>query len=127
VSQASNEDLEMPEDYDVEDVFEFDSNDFKDILIIVEISTCNRCKFCDCLLFDEEIMSVWSSNDSELNILCIYCKKPQVPNLYIRIKVNKRIFDKKTRFSYFIRLFKQDVGINKYLNQTKTNDRKSQT
>jgi hypothetical protein len=25
----------MPEDYDVEDVFEFDSNDFKDVLSIV--------------------------------------------------------------------------------------------
>ena len=34
VSQASNEDLEMPEDYDVEDVLEFDSNDFEDVLTV---------------------------------------------------------------------------------------------
>ena len=77
----------MPESYEIEDVYMFDAYDLKDVLFSVEIASCNRCKSCDNLLYDEEIMSVWSSNDSELNILCIYCKKPQVPNLYIRTKV----------------------------------------
>jgi hypothetical protein len=98
----------MPEQYEIEDIFEFDTNELKNVLIIVEISSCNRlvkkknvlkekfnfffgfksCKFCDNILYDEEIMSVWSSNDSELSVLCIYCRKAQVPNLYIRTRVS---------------------------------------
>jgi hypothetical protein len=39
------------------------------------------------VLYDEEIMSSWSINDSEVNIRCIYCKGHMVPNLYIEIKV----------------------------------------
>ena len=89
VSQASNnDDIEMPEAaFEIDDVFEIESCNLKDVLISVEISSCNKCKFCNCLLYDEEIMSVWSSNDSEMNIQCIYCKKPQVPNLFIKTRV----------------------------------------
>jgi hypothetical protein len=46
-----------------------------------------RCNKCNKFLYDEEIMSLWSWNDSDLNIRCSYCKQSLVPHLYIKTRV----------------------------------------
>ena len=37
------------------------------IAMEVEMSSCSRCSRCHRLVFDEEIMSGWSADDSNLN------------------------------------------------------------
>lgn len=55
---------------------------------IVEISSCNRCTACEQYLYDEEIMSGWSPEDSDLHTVCVHCKKKTIPNLTILIHNN---------------------------------------
>jgi hypothetical protein len=57
-----------------------------DILIDIQITSCNCCENCQSFLFDEEIMSGWTMNDSDLNIKCPYCSVYLVPNLFIRVQ-----------------------------------------
>jgi len=56
---------------------------------IVEISSCNRCTACDQFLYDEEIMSSWSPEDSDLHTVCVHCKQKTIPNLTILIRVRE--------------------------------------
>lgn len=55
-------------------------------LLDIKISSCNFCETCKSFLYDEEIMSGWSFNDSDLNIKCAHCFDLLVPKLYINIK-----------------------------------------
>lgn len=57
-----------------------------DVAIEIEMRTCIRCDTCKSLLFDEEIMERWSSNDSNLSIQCAYCYAPIVPLMSILVK-----------------------------------------
>ena len=57
-----------------------------DTLIDVQMSSCNFCENCRSFLYDEEIMSGWTLNDSDLNIKCCHCASTLVPKLYITIK-----------------------------------------
>uniref|UniRef100_A0A3B5M5A6 DENN domain containing 4A n=1 Tax=Xiphophorus couchianus TaxID=32473 RepID=A0A3B5M5A6_9TELE len=43
------------------------------------ISSCSRCKTCDCLVYDEEIMAGWTADDSNLNTTCPFCGNPFLP------------------------------------------------
>lgn len=61
-------------------------------LRIVEISSCNRCLSCYQFLYDEEIMTGWSADDSELQTTCVHCEKKIIPNLTITIRVRKIFF-----------------------------------
>ncbi|XP_050536920.1 DENN domain-containing protein Crag isoform X2 [Daktulosphaira vitifoliae] len=56
-------------------------------LVALEIimTTCSKCHNCGCLLFDEEIMSGWVPDDSNLNTKCRLCNKDVVPFLTIDI------------------------------------------
>jgi hypothetical protein len=54
---------------------------------IVEMSSCHRCTACHRFLYDEEIMSGWSPDDSELHTNCLHCGERTIPNLTIHIKV----------------------------------------
>ncbi|KAF5299327.1 hypothetical protein FQA39_LY02500 [Lamprigera yunnana] len=53
-------------------------------LEIILIS-CSQCHNCSVLLYDEDIMSNWFAEDSNLNTLCHSCNKPTVPLLTISI------------------------------------------
>ncbi|XP_025205115.1 C-myc promoter-binding protein isoform X3 [Melanaphis sacchari] len=56
-------------------------------LVALEIvmTTCSKCHNCGCLMFDEEIMSGWVPDDSNLNTKCRLCIKEVVPFLTVDI------------------------------------------
>lgn len=47
--------------------------------------SCSQCHNCSALVYDEDIMSNWSAEDSNLNTLCRACNKPTVPLLTISV------------------------------------------
>lgn len=47
--------------------------------------SCTRCPHCQALVYDEEIMTGWSADESNLNSLCPFCAHPFVPLLTIRL------------------------------------------
>ncbi|KAL7980192.1 hypothetical protein Chor_001460 [Crotalus horridus] len=52
----------------------------------VLISSCSRCRTCDCLVHDEEIMAGWTADDSNLNTTCPFCGNLFLPFLNIEIR-----------------------------------------
>ncbi|XP_068166177.1 C-myc promoter-binding protein-like isoform X3 [Antennarius striatus] len=50
------------------------------------ISSCSRCKTCDCLVYDEEIMAGWTADDSNLNTCCPSCGNAFLPFLSVEIR-----------------------------------------
>ncbi|XP_075892596.1 C-myc promoter-binding protein-like isoform X3 [Nelusetta ayraudi] len=54
------------------------------------ISSCSRCKTCDCLVYDEEIMAGWTADDSNLNTTCPFCGNPFLPFLNVEIRDMRR-------------------------------------
>uniref|UniRef100_A0A8C1V4E7 DENN/MADD domain containing 4B n=1 Tax=Cyprinus carpio TaxID=7962 RepID=A0A8C1V4E7_CYPCA len=50
-------------------------------LLKVLMSSCSLCRSCNSLVYDEEIMAGWSSDDSNLNTTCPFCSAPFVPLL----------------------------------------------
>ncbi|XP_068433218.1 C-myc promoter-binding protein-like isoform X2 [Clinocottus analis] len=50
------------------------------------ISSCSRCKTCDSLVYDEEIMAGWTADDSNLNTTCPFCGNPFLPFLNVEIR-----------------------------------------
>ncbi|XP_025406020.1 DENN domain-containing protein 4C isoform X2 [Sipha flava] len=69
-------------------------------LVALEIimTTCSKCHNCACLLFDEEIMSGWVPDDSNLNTKCRLCMKEVVPFLTVDVidyrSKNSNVIDK---------------------------------
>lgn len=53
--------------------------------IEVLMSSCSLCRSCNSLVYDEEIMAGWSSDDSNLNSTCPFCSAPFVPLLNAEI------------------------------------------
>ncbi|KAM6967781.1 LOW QUALITY PROTEIN: DENN domain-containing protein 4B [Aplochiton taeniatus] len=51
----------------------------------VLMSSCSLCRSCNCLVYDEEIMAGWTSDDSNLNSSCPYCSATFVPLLNAQI------------------------------------------
>ncbi|XP_016354653.1 LOW QUALITY PROTEIN: DENN domain-containing protein 4B-like [Sinocyclocheilus anshuiensis] len=51
----------------------------------VLMSSCSLCRSCNSLVYDEEIMAGWSSDDSNLNTTCPFCSAPFVPLLNAEI------------------------------------------
>lgn len=52
----------------------------------VVLSSCSRCQACNLLVYDEEVMAGWSSDDSNLNTTCPFCERLFVPFLSIEIQ-----------------------------------------
>ncbi|XP_051996074.1 C-myc promoter-binding protein-like [Xyrauchen texanus] len=50
------------------------------------ISSCSRCKTCECVVYDEEIMAGWTADDSNLNSTCPFCGNPFLPFLNVEIR-----------------------------------------
>lgn len=47
----------------------------------VLMSSCSLCRSCSSLVYDEEIMAGWTSDDSNLNSSCPFCGASFVPFL----------------------------------------------
>uniref|UniRef100_A0A8C3UZC2 DENN domain containing 4A n=1 Tax=Catharus ustulatus TaxID=91951 RepID=A0A8C3UZC2_CATUS len=56
---------------------------FQNYAMEVLISSCSRCRTCDCLVHDEEIMAGWTADDSNLNTTCPFCGNLFLPFLTI--------------------------------------------
>ncbi|XP_072535527.1 DENN domain-containing protein 4B [Salminus brasiliensis] len=53
--------------------------------IEVLMSSCSLCRSCNSLVYDEEIMAGWTSDDSNLNTSCPFCSATFVPLLNAEI------------------------------------------
>uniref|UniRef100_A0A6Q2ZFM1 DENN/MADD domain containing 4B n=1 Tax=Esox lucius TaxID=8010 RepID=A0A6Q2ZFM1_ESOLU len=51
----------------------------------VLMSSCSLCRSCNSLVYDEEIMAGWTSDDSNLNSSCPFCSATFVPFLNAEI------------------------------------------
>ncbi|XP_075464148.1 DENN domain-containing protein 4B isoform X1 [Ascaphus truei] len=51
----------------------------------VLLSSCSLCPACQSLVYDEDIMAGWTSDDSNLKTLCPFCSKHFVPLLNVKI------------------------------------------
>ncbi|KAM7421639.1 hypothetical protein PAMA_015679 [Pampus argenteus] len=51
----------------------------------VLMSSCSLCRSCNLLVYDEEIMAGWTSDDSNLNSSCPFCSASFVPFLNAEI------------------------------------------
>uniref|UniRef100_A0A4W6DE17 DENN domain containing 4B n=1 Tax=Lates calcarifer TaxID=8187 RepID=A0A4W6DE17_LATCA len=54
-------------------------------LLKVLMSSCSLCRSCNSLVYDEEIMAGWTSDDSNLNSSCPFCCASFVPFLNAEI------------------------------------------
>ncbi|XP_006831582.1 PREDICTED: C-myc promoter-binding protein isoform X2 [Chrysochloris asiatica] len=66
------------------------ANIFQNYAMEVLISSCSRCRTCDCLVHDEEIMAGWTADDSNLNTTCPFCGSLFLPFLNIEIRDLRR-------------------------------------
>ncbi|XP_076984366.1 C-myc promoter-binding protein isoform X5 [Tamandua tetradactyla] len=65
-------------------------NIFQNYAMEVLISSCSRCRTCDCLVHDEEIMAGWTADDSNLNTTCPFCGNLFLPFLNIEVRDLRR-------------------------------------
>lgn len=49
------------------------------------MTSCSRCRYCSAILYDEEIMSGWTAEDSNLNTRCAFCQRMVVPFLTVHV------------------------------------------
>lgn len=76
-----------------ENLYGNESNGTLDYDIKIQITSCSQCHNCHVLIYDEEIMSGWSAEDSNLNTFCHACEKSTVPCLDIQIIIDDRLKD----------------------------------
>ncbi|XP_059619595.1 DENN domain-containing protein Crag isoform X1 [Phlebotomus argentipes] len=62
--------------------------------ITIELTSCSQCHNCSVLLYDEDIMAGWSSEDSNLNTTCHACSKLTVPFLNVYMNVHNETLQK---------------------------------
>lgn len=55
------------------------------VCVQVLMSSCSLCRSCNSLVYDEEIMAGWTSDDSNLNSSCPFCAASFVPFLNAEI------------------------------------------
>ena len=55
------------------------------IAMEIIMTSCSRCLYCNSVLYDEEIMSGWTAEDSNLNTKCAFCDRMVVPFLTIQV------------------------------------------
>ncbi|KAM5127375.1 DENN domain-containing protein 4B-like, partial [Mantella aurantiaca] len=51
----------------------------------VMLSSCSVCPACHSLVYDEDIMAAWTSDDSNLKTVCSFCGQHFVPFLNVKI------------------------------------------
>uniref|UniRef100_G1SU64 DENN domain containing 4A n=1 Tax=Oryctolagus cuniculus TaxID=9986 RepID=G1SU64_RABIT len=85
------EDFALPGKSEVTSSFNMsNTNIFQNYAMEVLISSCSRCRTCDCLVHDEEIMAGWTADDSNLNTTCPFCGNLFLPFLNIEIRDLRR-------------------------------------
>lgn len=92
VSANSESSLSVGSDLDLSDVpspafplrRSWDSNQ-EGAALEVLMSSCSLCRGCNSLVYDEEIMAGWTSDDSNLNSACPFCSAAFVPFLNAQI------------------------------------------
>ncbi|XP_030213798.1 DENN domain-containing protein 4B [Gadus morhua] len=52
----------------------------------VQMSSCSLCRTCNSLVYDEDIMAGWTSDDSNLNSSCPFCSASFVPFLSAEVR-----------------------------------------
>nr|DBA13834.1 TPA: hypothetical protein GDO54_004870 [Pyxicephalus adspersus] len=52
---------------------------------MIGLSTCSVCPACHSLIYDEDIMAAWTSDDSNLKTVCSFCGQHFVPFLNVKI------------------------------------------
>uniref|UniRef100_A0A4W5MF11 DENN domain containing 4B n=1 Tax=Hucho hucho TaxID=62062 RepID=A0A4W5MF11_9TELE len=57
----------------------------------VLMSSCSLCRSCNSLVYDEEIMAGWTSDDSNLNSSCPFCSTTFVPLLNAEISLRPAV------------------------------------
>uniref|UniRef100_A0A673A9L5 DENN/MADD domain containing 4B n=1 Tax=Sphaeramia orbicularis TaxID=375764 RepID=A0A673A9L5_9TELE len=62
-----------------------DRSDPPPLCVQVLMSSCSLCRSCNSLVYDEEIMAGWTSDDSNLNSSCPFCSASFVPFLNAEI------------------------------------------
>uniref|UniRef100_A0A8B9SDV2 DENN domain containing 4C n=1 Tax=Apteryx owenii TaxID=8824 RepID=A0A8B9SDV2_APTOW len=62
------------------------SSIFQNYAMEVLMSSCSQCRACSALVYDEEIMSGWTADDSNLNTTCPFCKSTFLPLLQVEFK-----------------------------------------
>ena len=60
-------------------------SDSSPLCVQVLMSSCSLCRSCNSLVYDEEIMAGWTSDDSNLNSSCPFCGATFVPFLNAEI------------------------------------------
>ncbi|KAJ6656944.1 hypothetical protein lerEdw1_002945 [Lerista edwardsae] len=93
-STASESSISLGSEYDLSDtsLCSFNLRKSSDRLswapnpaVEVLLSSCSRCQGCNVLVYDEEVMAGWSSDDSNLNTTCPFCARQFLPFLSIEI------------------------------------------
>ncbi|GAB6018992.1 hypothetical protein CHUAL_000627 [Chamberlinius hualienensis] len=51
----------------------------------IRITSCSKCHVCQGLLYDEDIMALWTPEESNLNTRCPFCNSKVVPVLTVTI------------------------------------------
>uniref|UniRef100_A0A8D3BBM9 DENN domain-containing protein 4C n=1 Tax=Scophthalmus maximus TaxID=52904 RepID=A0A8D3BBM9_SCOMX len=59
------------------------SSIYQNCALEVLMSSCSQCRSCEALVYDEEIMSGWTADDSNLNTNCPFCRTAFLPLLHI--------------------------------------------
>uniref|UniRef100_A0A8C3A8P1 DENN domain containing 4B n=1 Tax=Cyclopterus lumpus TaxID=8103 RepID=A0A8C3A8P1_CYCLU len=80
-------DDDVPVDCSLDDDVQFDCTSEYFLLLCVQVlmSSCSLCRSCNSLVYDEEIMAGWTSDDSNLNSSCPFCYASFVPFLNAEI------------------------------------------
>ncbi|KAF5279524.1 hypothetical protein FQR65_LT03346 [Abscondita terminalis] len=86
--KGSNANLRDSDDSLPENLYPPSNDSTTESELEITLISCSQCHNCSVLLYDEDIMSNWSAEDSNLNTLCHTCNKPTVPLLTISIKQN---------------------------------------
>ncbi|XP_078386279.1 C-myc promoter-binding protein isoform X1 [Cetorhinus maximus] len=85
--QSTSSNFPLPDKSDVgSSQYTSSTSIFQNYAIEILISSCSRCRTCDSLVYDEEIMAGWTADDSNLNTTCPFCGNLFLPFLGIEIR-----------------------------------------
>ncbi|XP_032906421.1 C-myc promoter-binding protein isoform X6 [Amblyraja radiata] len=86
-AQSTSSNFPLPDKSDVgSSRYTSSTSIFQNYAMEILISSCSRCRTCDSLVYDEEIMAGWTADDSNLNTKCPFCGNLFLPFLGIEIK-----------------------------------------
>ncbi|XP_051896643.1 C-myc promoter-binding protein isoform X3 [Pristis pectinata] len=86
-AQSASSNFPLPDKSDVgSSRYTSSTSIFQNYAMEILISSCSRCRTCDSLVYDEEIMAGWTADDSNLNTTCPFCGNLFLPFLGIEIK-----------------------------------------